>query len=41
MDGKMNNPMKSDFGRKSFVFVTKMIFPFDMVILNIKLKWKV
>jgi len=41
MDGKVNNPMKSDVGRKSFVFVTNMTFPFDMAILNIKLKWKI
>jgi hypothetical protein len=32
--------MKSDVGRRGFAFVSGMTFPFDMAILNIKLKWK-
>jgi hypothetical protein len=38
--GKLNITMKGDVDRKGFVFVSKMTFPFDMAILNIKLRWK-
>jgi len=33
--------MNCDVGGKGFVFVFRMTFPFDMVILSIKLKWKI
>jgi hypothetical protein len=38
---RANKKMKSDVGRRGFAFVSGMTFPFDMAILNIKLKWKI
>jgi hypothetical protein len=37
---RLHSKMKSDVGRRGFAFVSGMTFPFDMAILNIKLKWK-
>jgi hypothetical protein len=36
-----NIKMKSDMGRRGFAFGSRMTFPFDMTILNVKLKWKI
>jgi hypothetical protein len=40
VDGKVNNPMKSDTGRKVCPFVCRMTLLFDTTILNIKLERK-
>jgi hypothetical protein len=41
MDGKVNNPMKSDVGRRYCPFVFKMTFLFDIAILDVELKRKI
>jgi len=41
MDGKVNNPMKSDVGRRGCAFVFRMTFLFDIAILNVQFKHKI
>jgi hypothetical protein len=41
MDGKVNNPMKSDVDRRGCAFVFRMTFLFDIAILNMQLKRKI
>jgi hypothetical protein len=40
MDAKVNNPMKSDVGRRGCAFVFRMTFLFDIAILNVQFKHK-
>ena len=38
IDGKVNNPMKSNVGRRDCPFVFRMTFLFDIAILDVQLK---
>jgi hypothetical protein len=38
---EFNIQMKSDHGKKGFVFVSMMTFPLDMAILNTEFRWKI
>jgi len=40
MDGKVNNLMRSDVGRRECSFVFRMTFLFDIAILDVELKRK-
>ena len=41
MDNRVNNPMKSDVGRRGCAFVSRMTFLFDIAIFNVQLKCKI
>ena len=41
IDDKVDNPMKSDVGRRGCIFVFRMTFIFDIAILNIQIKRKI
>jgi len=40
IDGRVNNPMKSDVGRRDCPCVFRMTFLFDIAILDVELKRK-
>jgi hypothetical protein len=40
-EARVNEKIKSDEGKKGFVFGSKMTFPFNTAILNVKFRWKI